>query len=261
MPNKLSDLEIDEVSLVYKGANPHAKVTIAKSVDGEQEDEVEIFDNEGNPIDVDALEFGDVVFDEDGNPFQFVEEEVEELEPEPVGKAFSAPRTREVSKSGGYTLADQVKVELSKALSDEDRDNVISKALGRMEELEEIAKSAAILADEEREARVLGEYREIAKSYNLPVEDDELARVMKNVNENLPQEDAEIIAKCFAMASDALFAEEGAIGGGDNSDIMNHVNAFAQDQVAKSGDLSAVDATIEAFSANPELYDRYLQES
>ena len=69
MANKLSDLVIDEVSLVRKGANQHAKVTIAKSYDGGQEGQDMLFDEDGNPVDIDQLEEGQVVYDEEGSGF------------------------------------------------------------------------------------------------------------------------------------------------------------------------------------------------
>ena len=55
---EIKDLIIDEVSLVDRGANQHASVTIAKSYDGEEEKGMDIFDEQGNPLDADALEDG-----------------------------------------------------------------------------------------------------------------------------------------------------------------------------------------------------------
>jgi len=67
---EIQDLVIDEISLVDKGANQHATVTIAKSADGEKENYMDVYDELGNPLDPDALDIGDVVFDADGDAYE-----------------------------------------------------------------------------------------------------------------------------------------------------------------------------------------------
>ena len=138
---QINDLVIDEISLVDKGANQHAVVTIAKRAEGEEEsNNMEIYDEQGNLLDPDALQDGDVVFDADGGAYRFdldADEDEHEMEFEDdrelelVGKSFENPfRRNEVSKSfGGGSFADSVREELSKALTDRDRDDVIAKAL------------------------------------------------------------------------------------------------------------------------------------
>src|SRR5512138_2900101 len=103
---RIEDLVVDEISLVDKGANQHAVVTIAKSASGETEENMKIFDEQGNPLEERDLADGDVVFNEAGNAYQFTlhepepdeEVEEEEREPELVGKAQN-PFRREVKKS------------------------------------------------------------------------------------------------------------------------------------------------------------------
>ena len=75
--HQLSDLEIDEVSTVDRPANQHGLITFSKSTGmGEGyteevtmpgENEIEVFDADGQPID--ELAHGDVVYDQDGNEF------------------------------------------------------------------------------------------------------------------------------------------------------------------------------------------------
>lgn len=92
LAKKLTDIEIDEISVVDRPANQHGLITFAKNAGaGEgipiQEDQMpdaEIYDADGTPVDPEELEIGDVVYDEDGNEYVFLEEEEE---PEPVGKA------------------------------------------------------------------------------------------------------------------------------------------------------------------------------
>ena len=372
MPRKvreITDLEIDEISLVDKGANQHAKVTIAKSEEGEKENHMEIYDEEGSLLDPESLEDGDVVYDDEGNGYLFEmddeseydddDEYAEDGELELVGKAAStgaykvaralgrrptqgpkealvgtakyrnraavglrpmqgparpplpnvAPSTARQSAAafgasparmgasgaaqsvfgtgrtarrrkigagvgaGGLALggggavgyhqvkknySQELRVELSKALTDRDRDNVIAKAFGQLDELTEAAQAAEEIAMFERQARLEREYVEVAKSYNLPIQDEVLAGVLMRAAEYLPVEDCEIISKCLEAASAAIFYETGSDGGGSNSDIFSQVEEYANSQVSKSAD--RYDATTEVFSHNPELYDEYLRE-
>jgi hypothetical protein len=174
---KLSDLQIDEVSLVRKGANQHSRVVIAKSSEAEGA-EVTYFDEDGRPV----------------------------------------------------------------------------------EELETIAKSAQAVAEAEREARRVGEFVELAKSYSLPVEDEVLAQVMMHIEDALPPEEVEIVAKCFQAASEALFDEQGAIGGGDNDDVMAKATAAAQSAFSKSGEQDVESLTADYFAKNPEEYSSYTRD-
>lgn len=268
MPRKvrqINDLVIDEISLVDKGANQHAAVTIAKSADGEKENKMEIFDQQGNPLDEAALQDGDVVFDAEGNAFLFeLDEEPaevveEEKEPQAVGKSFTFPKKEQVSKSK-KSFADDIREELSKALSDKDRDAIISKALGAVDVLSEEVSKARELAEHERQARLTREYTEIAKSYNLPIEDETLGGVLMRCAENLSAEDCEIISKCMEAAGEAIFEEYGNIGGGDNSDIFDQVTAQVNSEVSKAKGVDRAELTTELFMENPDLYDEYLRE-
>ena len=260
---QIRDLVIDEISLVDKGANQHAVVTIAKSADGEnKENEMDIFDEQGNPLDVADLNEGDVVYDAEGNAYAMElegepeQEYEEEEEPQPVGKSFPFGRSQ-VAKSSSF--ADQVREELSKALTDKDREEVISKALGQVGALTEQVEIAKAAAENERQLRLEREYTEIAKSYNLPFPDDDLGRVLMHAAEALPPEDCEIIHKAFEVAGEAIFEEYGQMGGGDNADVYQQVEAYLDNQVSKSGG-SREEALVDFFGQNPDAYDEYLSE-
>jgi hypothetical protein len=318
MPNKLSDLQIDEISLVYKGANQHSRVAIAKSLDGQQEETVEIFDQDGNPVDPDTLELGDIVYDADGEAYQLSDEDDEDAddrELETVGKGVGSilrsageniggraamgrdmlqgsmspkgfNRLKTGAKIGGgvggaglvaggtagvvnnrrngsiaKSFGDAMRSELSKALSDDDRDEVIAKAFDYVEYLEEVAKSAEQVASEERNTRRQAEYLEIAKSYNLPVSDEDLAEAMMAAEDNLDPAYVEILATCLSAASDVLFNEVGAQGGGTSSFLMDQIEDYANNVVTKSADGSKAAEISKAFEADPSLYDRYLDET
>jgi hypothetical protein len=271
---EIRDLKIDEVSLVDKGANQHAKTVIAKRHDVEEETTVEKYFNEdGDLIDLNDLQAGDHVWDAQGQEFEFtdeVEEDDDEAD-EDIQEIEDAANERELAEVGksvfakrassGTSLADQVRVELSKALTDKDRDEVIAKVLGQVEDFAEIAKAAQATAAAERDMRLTAEYTEIAKGYNVPVKPSELGRVLKRLAEVLPVEDQMVIKKCLeaTSASQELFDEYGHQGGGDNVDILQQVDALVDGTVYK-GDLTREDVVSKVFDENPDAYDQYLAE-
>ena len=345
---QIHDLVIDEISLVDKGANQHAVVTIAKSASGEKENEMDVYDEQGNQLDPETLDDGDVVYGEDGQAYLFeldADDEVdgeleyeEEGELQEVGKAFprlgTGNRANQVRAAGMYgkqqgqrvagaakrggrrfeagaqqgaarlgagaasttgfvqanagkfgigagalggtgvgyglgtnrnkvgksaSFADEIREELSKALTDADRDEVISKAMAQFDELAEEVSKAQEAAAQEREIRLQAEYTEIAKSYNLPIRDDLLGSTLKECAENLSEESCQVIAKCLEAAGEAVFMEQGLRGGGDNSDVLAQVSAYASERVSKSG-MTPEEFQAEVFASNPELYDEYLSE-
>ena len=89
----LTNMEIDEISLVDKGANQHAMITIAKRAPEEEEmPEIDLYNEDGELLDQESLENGDIVYDEAGAAYEYtVDDEAveEEREPAEVGKAFS----------------------------------------------------------------------------------------------------------------------------------------------------------------------------
>lgn len=78
MVKRLSQLEIDEVSLVDRPANQHGLVAIAKN---DQEDaDMELYDIEGNPVTEDELEPGMRVYGADGTEYVYTENEPDDVE-------------------------------------------------------------------------------------------------------------------------------------------------------------------------------------
>lgn len=254
--HKLSDMEIDEVSLVDKGANQHAMVTIAKRAN--EEDEMpDLFFEDGSAVDEDALQVGDIVYDGEGNAYEFTDEvEEQEKEPEPVGKsAFFDQRKQPVKKSGEKSFSEQIREELSKAFSDDDRDQVLSKAFDRIDAMQAQMDEQAEIAKSERDLRLTREYVSKAAEYNVPVDPNELGPVLYRMAESMSYEDCAVIAKCLE-ASGEIFTEIGYQGGGDNNDVMSMVEQKAQ-EVSKSGTADYQSVT-DVFDANPQAYDEYL---
>lgn len=251
----VTDIEIDEVSLVDKGANQHAMVTIAKRAP-EEDQMPELYDESGAVVDQDALEHGDIVFDDEGNAYEFTADDADEYEPddteemEPVGKsAFFQPPT------GGFAAA--VMEELSKAYSDEDRDEVLSKAFQQVEYLEQRQAQYEEIAKAERDLRLTREYIAKAEEYNLPVSPEELGPVLYRMADTMSYDDCAVIAKCLETAGAILYEEVGFTGGGDNADIMDQVNAVAAERVEVGKSLGSTDI-VSVLDENPQAYDEYL---
>lgn len=262
----VTDMEIDEISLVDRGANQHALVTIAKRAPDQEENmpEIDLYNETGELLDQEKLESGSVVYDDEGNPYKFTLEDPEkadEKELESVGK--SEPKnpflTKEpVKKNNDY--AAQVLEELSKAYTDEARDEVLSKAFGRVEELETQLQKNAEIAKSERDLRLTREYISKAHEYNVPVDADELGPVLYRMAETMSFDDCAVIAKCLEASGAMLFEEIGNIGGGANDDIMSRVDALVDGEVTKSDALSKADAVTHLFDEAPEAYDQYRAE-
>ena len=253
--NWLSDIEIDEVSLVDRPANQHASVVLAKRAP--EETGVDYFNENGEAVDIDALEAGEIVYDAEGHGFEITDEDGDELVDE---------RELELAGAVGKSWADAVREDLAKALGDADRDEVVSKALGRVEELSKALEQTQLVAKAERDLRLEREYIAKAETYGLPgVTPAELGRVMKNAAELLPEADCQVLAKAFTAAGSA-FVELGTTGAAENARdpfgvIEELITPEPDSALSKALTERSVDAheLIEkAFDLNPEAYDRYL---
>jgi hypothetical protein len=298
---ELTNMEIDEVSLVSRPANAHARVVIAKS----QEDNVpDVFDSEGMSLDIDSISLGEVVYSDGGEPFVVVEddhsedlvsigkadeeddmdnEEPKEESTEDKKKnpfaAFASEKKDEAKKPKAKeedddeeeedeeedkepevkkSFANELREDFAKSLTDMDRDEAIVKAMDQVESMGEALEEARTIAKSERDLRLEAEYEEVAKSYNVPIDPVELAPVLRDIAEYLPYEHGAIIHKALSAAGDMLFDEIGTQGAGSNNDVLNEVNAFIDQNVSKSDDISKAEATEAIFDSNPQAYDEYI---
>jgi len=252
----VSNIEIDEISLVDIPANQHAAVVIAKRATQEEAmDEVEIFDEIGNIVDPSDLQFGDVVFDDEGQAFEVVPDNEDEY-PEDIN-AFGEEVFEEVGKS--YSFADEIREELSKAGTDYQRDEILAKALEAVEIADSRAYEAELIAKSEQDLRLNREYIEVAKALNVPVDPEELGPVLKRLSENLSYDDCAVIAKALEASGDFIFDEIGYIGGGDNVDVYSQVESVIENQIQKSEyGISKAAAVSEFFDSNQDAYEAYL---
>lgn len=265
--NKLSQMHIDEVSLVDRDANGYADMLIAKRDDSEeqmprrQSDEL-TFSEE------------DLVYDDDGNaylPLQMAEPDDNDDGEDDSGDedelATGYDSTEDDDEDDAEQVSRQVLAGLSKALGDSDRDQVVAQAYGEIAKAHKRAERAEKVAKAERDLRLTREYIAKAEAYSLPVPAEVLGPVLKRCTEALSKSDCEVIAQCLDAASDRSYdpyAEIGKAGGGDNYDILNQVDAAANDLFSKSVEagtgFSREQTIAKVFEMNPAAYDQYLAE-
>ena len=249
--SKLFDLEIDEVSVVDRGANQHSLIAFSKSLteaDAPEEsmsETIAVFSETGDPVDVDSLKAGDVVYDAEGNAYEYEIDEVEVEVEEPA----------EVGKS----LSESILEEFSKAVTDRDREQVIAKAMKQVEQAQEEARVAKEWAQKEHDARVTEAFISKAAEYNLPVAPEVFGPILKALAETLSEEQLDVLDNIFNSVGDALYNEVGYVGGGSNSSVLDQVDALAAEYVGKSGS-SREQALTAMFEANPSAYDAYIAE-
>jgi len=286
--SKLIDLDIDEVSVVDRGANQHSLIAFSKSLSNEGTETLEesmpedvlVFNEAGQEVEVEALEHGDTVFDGEGNEYVFVEDGAEGFEAfddefdDEVGKAYGTYMQDVYGAAGDEfltggaavanepiykSLGDSVIEELSKAVSDSERDEVIAKALNEVEIFKAEAEEARAWAEAEHDARVTEAFISKAEEYNLPVAPTVFGPILKAVAEVLDEEQLDILDEILSAVGDALYEEIGYIGESSNSSVLDQVNAMVGETVGKS-DFSSEQMTTAMFEANPAAYDAYLAE-
>lgn len=172
------------------------------------------------------------------------------------GVGYGSGRVR---KSAGQ----QVLEELSKAYTDRDRDQVIAKALDALEESDSRAVNAERIAKALEDRAELGEYVELAKSYQLPVDEQDFGSILHRISKNagLDDEELDFLDRVFHAAGEAVFLEKGAGGTGGESGVMDLVEAQAYELVGKAGgNVSAEQASVALFESNPDAYLEYLSE-
>jgi len=300
---KLFDLEIDEVSVVDRPANQHGLIAFAKN-DTQEDHMAGIYDTDGDPVDEESLEHGDVVYDEDGNEYVFVEEGVEveyddsdQLVGAGVAKAGplswaataatgSGAAARNAGKwlkknkrpliGGGLTgaaigggtvglakksLGDDVLEQLSKAVTDFDKEEIIAKALNEVEIAKAETAELRKALEEAEDARITEAFISKAGEYNLPVAPSVLGPILKAVAEVLSDEQLDVLDALFTSIGDVLYDEIGYVGDTDNNSVIHQVDAFADELVGKSDNVSKAEAMVALFEANPAAYDAYIAEN
>lgn len=261
--NKLSQMKIDEVSLVDRDANGYADMLIAKRDDSEEQ----------MPNDELTFSEEDLVYDDDGNAYLPLSMSEDEGDDNDSGEDDSGDD--EVSRVTGEedddaeadATAQEVLAGLSKALGDSDRDAVLAQAYGEIRKAQNRAQRAEQVAKAERDLRLNEEYIAKAAEYSVPVPPEVLGPVLKRCTEALSQTDCQVLAQCLESAGEQSFdpyAEFGKSGGGDNADILTRVNAEAENLFSKGVDAGTgfthEQAVAKVWDMNPDAYDEYLRD-
>lgn len=270
MPKAVSvvrDQRYDEVSLVDRPANQYAPIVLAKRADAELEDHMpdDFVGSDGSPLDLSEYEPGQQFTDDEGNTFEWDGEDLYQLDDEDAGDRELA----EVGKSAFFADPDgeviaRVSAELSKAVSDEDRNAVVSKAFTslakRAEAAEQRAARAEQIAKAEQDRRLTADYIAKAAEYNVPVDPSELGPVLMRMSGALSYEDCAVINKALTASGEA-FTEIGVEHGGfDDDSPAAQLDAFLDERagdIAKAGGtpISKAQAMTDYFDANPAAYD------
>jgi hypothetical protein len=158
------------------------------------------------------------------------------------------------------SLGDEVLEGLSKAVDDNERNQYIAKALDEIEVYKAQNEAMAEELDAMYEDRIEDVFISKAAEYNLPVSPEVLGPILKAMTEVLDDEQLDVVDALFASVGDALYDEIGYVGDTDNLSVIDQVDAYADELVGKS-DLTAAQAQVLAFEANPAAYEAYLLEN
>jgi hypothetical protein len=158
------------------------------------------------------------------------------------------------------SLGDEVLEELSKAMGDSERDEIIAKAMDVVEVYKSQTEAMAEQLESMEEERVTEAFISKAAEYNLPVSPAVLGPILKAAATVLTDEQLDVLDGLFNAVGDALYDEIGYVGDTDNVSVLDQVDAVASELVGKS-DMSSAEAMVAAFEANPAAYEAYLLEN
>lgn len=269
---RVRDMDIDEVSMVDRPANQYGDIVLAKRADLEDEmpDQFTVTGEDGQDYDLGDAKPGQFT-DEDGNTYEWDGENLYQLAEDAEDADAEEPQLQPVGKSAflrdDSAIVARVSAELSKAVSDADRNEVVSKAFTELEKraaaAEQRAARAEALAKAAEDRRLTDEYIKRAGEYNVPIDPAELGPVLKRMAETLSDADCSVINKALT-ASGEIFTEIGVDNAGpDPDDPAAQLDAYLDGEVAKSANSSPVSkaqAMTDYFDANPDAYDAYRAE-
>jgi hypothetical protein len=263
LPTLLTDLEIDEVSLVEQGANN--KKIIFKSAQFEDSimstvnDKPEADDLEKSAEDVEK----EAMEGEGGAGAAAVgatKEEGEEKEEEEKEEGEDKePAEKSVSRSLMKKMAKTEKA-LEKARVDAEKARVEKAKLAK--EVEDLRKAFA----DEQSQRILKEHVEkAATEYTRLGKPEEIALITKEASEKLSPEAygklSDVLKAANTRIEAAMFQEVGKSGSVPGGSVVEKVRAIAKSYVEKSaGSLTMAQAEAKAWADNPDLYMQYQSE-
>lgn len=174
------------------------------------------------------------------------------------GGAVYARNRSKVGKSAGQEFLELI----SKAVSDEDRDEVIAKVVDDFAEVSKRNEDLEALVLDMYAEQELEQYATVAKGYGpIGLDEYELGGLLQRASHSMDPRDVETIDRLLAahgQVSKQLYAEQGIAGTGEPGGIMDQVFAVAGDVVSKAGGgITQEQAFVELLQANPDAYDEY----
>lgn len=163
------------------------------------------------------------------------------------------------------SLGAEVLTELSKAYTDGDRDQIVSKAIAQADSRASAAERRAQIAISKAQAiedqREYEQYVELAKSYELPVDVNDLGEILQTIAKSgLSDEQLDTVDRIFLAAAETRIYDEVGAGGIAPSSVEEVVKAQAYELVGKN-DLTVEQATVALYENNDRAYLEYLAET
>lgn len=294
MPNRLTDLEITEVSFVDRPAAPESRIELFKRDTSEEGEEFDLY--KSLPSSEDVME--EEVLGSKMDRKKKKKEEDDDMDLEKGSKSeyssgsgtdmevghmpeveFDTPEQEAYVRSledkvmdaeEALEKADVTIAELQKSSDDDssNEDEILKSADPEVVELVKAAQAEAEEAKEiakaEREARVRRDTLAKAEEFGaLAIEKNELADVLYEAGEVLPSETMEKLHEVLAAANEAtavskLFEEVGKSGEG-SSDAEDAIQKKADEIRKGDSSLTPEQAYDQALTENPELYAEALE--
>jgi hypothetical protein len=259
MPNKLSDLSIDEVSLVDSPANPGAKVALFK-----RESLQELADTAKRLLHPDtSAEEPDLTMK--GNT-SMTPEDLEKS----LGELRAENETLKKSVETEKTRADAAEAKAATQKKDEPEpiDAQIEKAAEPIRkefaELKKRTEEAEAIAKAEREARLLADFTKRAEAElpNTSGKPEEKGALLKRLSEKLEKADFETVLTQLKKADKAMAPNFREVGSGRAVEGSARAQLEARAQEIRKSDprATSTSALARAMDENPELHKQWVDE-
>lgn len=276
--SKLTDMQIDEVSLVRRPANQHAAIVFSKSDEGD-EMPGQVYTEDGQIVDIDDLPVGTVIVDEDGDqsvivPADIADEDVaafmESLEQSDDGyeqknwqpEALEQEEPQYAYGKSADDYADLVSKAYTEAVTDEDRATLIASVAKQAQIAKADAKRTRDYISKMQAEATVDQCISKAQEYGFAgPRTEEFGVVLAKMISVLDDGELQLMDDIFKAFSE--LAEEVALGTEHQgySDVLDVAQAHAG-EIIKSfeGNVTAEQAMSATFDANPDLYSLYLAE-
>jgi hypothetical protein len=171
-----------------------------------------------------------------------------------------------VAGGGAYMVAKKslgtsVLEELSKAVTDEERNQIVAKMAADQEILAQENDELRKAFEAEQDARMTEAFIAKAAEYELPVDPEVFGPILKAMVEGLDEDQIEVLDAVLASRGIPL-DEIGLAGGASSSGVLDEVYGLAGELVGKAaGGVTTEQATTALFEHNPDAYEAYLAEN